>query len=77
MLLQGAGELQVGEGLELAFAEKPWSDVGPVKGAVVWTQERGDSRVCGIAFRDLTKQQERLLVHLVAKGLAAQARAGG
>ncbi|MDI6894532.1 MAG: PilZ domain-containing protein [Bacillota bacterium] len=73
ILLQGAGELKVGEELELAFAEKPWSELGPVKGAVVWTQRAGDGWTCGVDFRELSWQQERLLVHLVARGLASRA----
>jgi hypothetical protein len=76
VLLDAPGELQAGEELELEFAEEPWSGLGLLKGAVVWTQERGDNRACGVAFRDLTRQQERLLVHLVAQGLMAEAARG-
>jgi hypothetical protein len=72
VLLHAGSEFQAGEDLELEFVEKPWSELGPVKGVVVWTQDRGDSRACGVAFRELTQQQERLLVHLVAQGLARQ-----
>lgn len=72
VLLHPANELQAGEHLELEFAEEPWSELGPVKAAVVWAQQRGDSRACGAAFRELTRQQVRLLVHLVARGLARE-----
>lgn len=77
VLLHAPGGLQLGEELQLEFVEKPWSELGSVKDVVVWTQERRDSWAYGAALRELTKQQERLLVHLVARGLAALARAGG
>ena len=73
VLVRAAGELQVGEELELEFVEKPWSELGPVKGVVVWTRPAGDGWACGVAFRGLSRQQERLLVHLVARGLASLA----
>jgi len=73
VLLRAAGELQVGEELELDFVEKPWAELGPVKGVVVWTRPAGDGWACGVAFRGLSQQQERLLVHLVARGLASLA----
>lgn len=71
-LLHAEGELPPGEELEVEFAEEPWSELGPAKGEVVWTQRAGDSWACGVAFRGLSRKQERLLVHLVARGLARQ-----
>ncbi|MCL6449986.1 MAG: PilZ domain-containing protein [Acetobacteraceae bacterium] len=74
VLLRGSGERRVGEELELEFAEKPWSELGLVKGEVMWTHCADDGGgACGVAFRGLSRQQERLLVHLVARGLARQA----
>lgn len=72
VLLHAPGELQLGEELELEFIGKPWSELGPVKGVVVWTRPAGEGWACGVAFRELSRQQERLLVHLVAQGLARQ-----
>lgn len=73
VLLSAASELPVGEGVELQFTEKPWSEVGVLKGAVVWTCRAGAGWACGVALRGLDRRQERLLVHLVARGLARQA----
>ena len=70
VLLYAEGELPLGEQLEVEFTEEPWSELGPAKGEVVWTQRAGDGWACGVAFRAVSRQQERLLMHLVARGLA-------
>lgn len=77
VLLHGTSEPRVGEELELEFAEEPWSELGSVKGTVRWARRALDGWDCGVALRGLSREQEQLLIHLLAQGLMSQARPGG
>lgn len=65
-------DLKEGDQIELEFTDGPWAKLKRLTGTVMWNCARDGNRACGVAFRDMSEEQKRLMVHLVATELRKQ-----